>query len=79
MSEAELDPRTIYAYDTHRNIPWNVPEYQPLKSYEDPQRAITERKVKNGGARHTRPATKKGSFLDDSIKHLKDMPPPCNF
>lgn len=47
MSEA-LDPLTIFAYDTHRNIPWNLLEYQPLRSYEDPQLAITERKVQQG-------------------------------
>lgn len=33
MSEGGLDAHTIYLYDTHRNIPWNVIEYQPLKSY----------------------------------------------
>ena len=41
MSELGLDPKLIYSYDTHRNIPWNVVEYQPLKAYEDPLRAIT--------------------------------------
>ena len=28
-----IDPPTIYQYDTHRNIPWNIVEYQPLKDY----------------------------------------------
>lgn len=79
MTEVGLDPHTIYAYDTHRNIPWNVIEYQPLKSYEDPQRAITERKVKKGEATYARPATKKGSFIDETTKHLKDLPAPCTF
>lgn len=29
--ETVLAPETIYAYDTHRNIPWNDTEYQPVK------------------------------------------------
>ena len=28
-----LSPELIYSYDTHRNIPWNDPEYQPPKVY----------------------------------------------
>lgn len=28
-----LTPNLIYAYDTHRNIPWNDTEYQPPKVY----------------------------------------------
>ena len=41
-----LSPQVIYNYDTHRNIPWNDTEYQPLKVYEDPVKQITERKNK---------------------------------
>ena len=31
MSEVGLDIETIYKYDNHKNIPWNITEYQPLK------------------------------------------------
>jgi len=40
MSEVSLDPRTIYNYDTHRNIPWNIIEYQPVREYLDPRKSI---------------------------------------
>lgn len=36
MSEVGLDIETIYRYDTHRNIPWNIVEYQPVREYLDP-------------------------------------------
>ena len=32
MDNPEVMPaQTMYAYDTHRNLPWNDTEYQPLK------------------------------------------------
>lgn len=77
MSTVGLDPHTIFAYDTHRNVPWNVLEYQPVRNYEDPQRAITERKVSNGEATYKRPPTKKGFYLDQHVKNVKDIPSPC--
>lgn len=40
MSEVGLDPLTIYNYDSHRNIPWNVVEYQPVREYLDPAQSI---------------------------------------
>lgn len=42
MSEG-LDIETIYNYDTHRNIPWNIVEYQPVREYLDPREIATER------------------------------------
>ena len=35
-----LAPEVIYSYDTHRNIPWNDTEYQPVKQYEDPLKQV---------------------------------------
>ena len=46
LQEISLNPEVIYAYDTHRNIPWNDTEYQPPKVYEDPVKAMTDRKYK---------------------------------
>jgi len=46
MSEVGLDIGTIYSYNTHRNIPWNIVEYEPLREYLDPQKIIDERKQK---------------------------------
>jgi len=47
MNEIELDPRIIYDYDTHRNIPWNIVEYQPVREYLDP---ALEMKKRDGSA-----------------------------
>lgn len=44
MSETVLDIKTIYNYDTHQNIPWNIVEYQPVREYLDPQKMIDDRK-----------------------------------
>lgn len=79
MSEVGLDPKLIYSYDTHRNIPWNVVEYQPLQVYEDPLKAITERKVQEGTENFKRYVTKKVGFLDQHLKNVKDLPPPSKF
>jgi hypothetical protein len=37
----DLTPLIIYQYDTHRNIPWNDTEYQPVREYLDPVKQIT--------------------------------------
>ena len=44
--EIIIPPRTMYLYDTHRNIPWNDTEYQPVKEYLDPRKIVTERKYR---------------------------------
>lgn len=75
--EGGLDPRTMFSYQSGCNVPWNVAEYQPVRSYEDPQRAITERKVRAGEASYARAATRRGSFLEQHLKNVKDLPPPC--
>lgn len=36
----------MYSYATHRNIPWNMVEYQPVREYLDPQKSINDRKCK---------------------------------
>lgn len=43
MSEPVLDIETIYKYDHHSNIPWNIVEYQPLKEYLDPGKILSDR------------------------------------
>ena len=77
MSEVELDIKTIYSYDTHRNIPWNIVQYQPLREYLDPNQMIDDRKRKKGEAKAERYVTRRGFFLDQHIKYVKDLPAPC--
>jgi hypothetical protein len=36
MSEIGLEIATMYKYDSHRNIPWNIVEYQPVQEYLNP-------------------------------------------
>lgn len=31
MSEVALDIETIYYYASHRNLPWNIVEYEPVR------------------------------------------------
>ena len=77
MSEVELDVGTIYSYKTHRNIPWTIIQYEPLREYLDPRKALDDRKAKQAGSEIKRYATKRGSFLDQHIKVVKDVPASC--
>ena len=43
MTSSEKDiltTRTMYEYDHHTNIPWNDPEYQPVREYLDPMKQV---------------------------------------
>ena len=68
MCETAIDPPTIYQYDQHKNIPWNVVEYQPLRHYQGPK--ISDSKL-------GKYVTKKGFYMDQHIKNVKDLPAPC--
>ena len=35
-----MEIETIYSYDKHSNIPWNIVEYQPMKHYESSNKPI---------------------------------------
>ena len=39
--EVAISPQTMYAYDTHRNIPWNDSEYKPHREYLDPRQIVS--------------------------------------
>lgn len=34
----------MYEYDRHTNIPWNDPQYIPVREYLDPVKQMNERK-----------------------------------
>ena len=68
----------IYAYDTHKNIPWNDTEYQPVVYYEDPMKQITERKYQETakGGKNNNYLTKRGFYMDYHIKVVNALPAP---
>ena len=74
--EIFLPSETIYAYDTHRNIPWNETEYQPVREYLDPNKQMTDRKYLSTpkGGKNMNYVTKRGFYMDYHIKTMKVVP-----
>lgn len=74
--ESLLPPQTIYAYDTHRNIPWNTTEYRPEREYLDPRKQITERKYAETakGGKDPNYVTRRGFYMDYHLKVVKAVP-----
>jgi hypothetical protein len=68
----------MYAYDTHRNIPWNDTEYQPVKEYLDPRKIVTERKYQETakGGKDMNYVTRRGFYMDYHMKVVKALPSP---
>lgn len=73
-----IPPHTMYAYDTHRNIPWNETQYKPVKQYLDPVKQITERKFRDTpkGTKNTNYVTRRGFYMDYHVKVVKALPAP---
>ena len=73
-----IQPEVMYQYDTHRNIPWNDTEYQPVSKYEDPLKQVLERKYLEDpkSVPSSRYITKRGFYMDYHIKVVKELPPP---
>lgn len=65
-----MEVELIYEYNTHTNIPWNIPEYQPVYEYPG------KKPVVNYDMRYE---TKKPCYLDEQIKFIKDFPPPDQY
>lgn len=75
-----LSPDVIYSYDTHRNIPWNDTEYQPVRQYLDPRKQITDRtyeKIQKGG-KDPNYVTRRGFYMDYHLKVVKALPSPLD-
>ena len=73
-----ISPQLIFAYDTHRNFPWNDTEYMPPKVYEDPNKQIQDRKYQSSpkGSGVQNYVTKRGFYMDYHIKVVKALPSP---
>lgn len=69
QSNNSLDITTIYQYDSHRNIPWNIIEYKPTREYLG----------KNVSTSTERYVTKRGFYMDPHVKYVKEMPPPDKY
>jgi hypothetical protein len=80
MNNPELAPEVIYSYDTHRNIPWNDPEYIPNREYLDPRKSITDRKLAETpkGGKDPNYVTKRGFYMDYHLKVVKALPSPLD-
>ena len=66
----DLEPEVIYDYNTGRNIPWNMVEYEPTREY-------LGKDVENNT--ETRYVTKRGFYMDPHVKYVKEMPPPDKY
>ena len=76
-----ITPRTMYDYDNHTNIPWNDPEYQPVKEYLDPRAIFSERKFRDQpkGQKDPRYVTRRGFYMDYHVKVVKELPASCTY
>jgi hypothetical protein len=71
-----MTPRTMFDYDTHRNIPWNFREYSPEKSYLDPKEQVLQRKysTQRRGDKSALYTTRRGFYMDYDLKVAKSVP-----
>ncbi len=76
-----MTARTMYEYDRHTNIPWNDPEYMPVREYLDPAKQVNDRKYaeQQKGQKSNKYVTKKGFYMDYHLKVVKALPAPCNY
>lgn len=74
-----ITPRTMFEYDNHTNIPWNDPEYQPVREYLDPARQMAERRYADSpkGQKDMRYLTRRGFYMDYHMKIMKEIPASC--
>lgn len=72
-----LSPRTIYSYDKHTNIPWNVTQYHTPSLHFDQKRIIQDRMYasqKKGVKVNDFYVTKRGFYMDYDLKQAKGVP-----
>ncbi len=70
MSTEDLSVQLIYQYDHHQNIAWNILQYQPIQDYHGKETTF------NSVDRYV---TKKGFYMDQHIKNVKNLPPPDKY
>lgn len=73
----ELTPRTIYKYDKHTNLPWNIPEYHVPVQHYDYKQIMRDRMYasqKKGVKVNDYYVTKRGFYMDYDLKVAKNIP-----
>ncbi len=63
----------MFSYTIGKNIPWSNPEYKTPRLYLDPIKQIQQRNYaeQKKGEKDKNHVTKKGHFLDDTLKIAK--------
>ena len=71
-----ISPQLIYKYNNKTMEPWNIPEYQPPRSYLDPALQIQKRKwsTQLKGQKTNKYLTKRGFYMDYELKMAKMVP-----
>ena len=72
-----LSPRTIFAYDSHTNIPWNITQYQPPAFHFDQKSIVRDRlyaSQKKGVKVNDYYVTRRGFYMDYDLKVAKSIP-----
>ncbi len=76
FSRHTIDTATMYSYSQHKNIPWNITEYQTPKNEVNidlqlkKRKWLTQKKAQKDG----RYLTKRGYYMDYDLKVAKSVP-----
>jgi hypothetical protein len=76
-NSSELTPTTIYKYDHHSNIPWNILEYKVPALHNDYKQITRDRiyaSQKKGVKTNDFYVTKRGFYMDYDLKVAKNIP-----
>lgn len=71
-----IDTSTMYKYDHHTNIPWNMTQYRTPRLEVNADLEIQKRKwdSQKKGIKDTKYLTKRGFYMDYDLKVAKDIP-----
>lgn len=71
-----IDTATMYKYDHHTNIPWNITSYQTPKLEVNADLEIQKRKWESQkkGIKDNKYVTKRGFYMDYDLKVAKGIP-----
>ena len=71
-----IDPSTMYKYDHHTNIPWNVTEYHTPRLELDPDLEMKKRKWESQkkGVKDNKYLTRRGFYMDYDLKVAQGIP-----
>ncbi len=77
LNLSELTPKTIYMYDNHTNVPWNMTFYKHMQDSFDQKEIVKQRMYasqKKGVKVNDNYITKRGFYMDYSLKIAKSIP-----